>query len=102
MKNPSSNVVRGKVISVRIYPSEFGKERMAREETEGPPAEIFKKALDIDEEVTAQNIYDVGGEDDYDADALRKYQLERLRYVSLKCSPLYDTNICIPDIIMRS
>ena len=73
------NVVRGKVLSVCVYPSDFGKERMAKEEKEGPPPEIFKKR-DIDaEEVNEKNVYDVGGEDDYDEDALRKYQLERLR-----------------------
>ncbi|RDB28617.1 Pre-rRNA-processing protein ESF1 [Hypsizygus marmoreus] len=75
-----NNIVRGKVINVRVYPSEFGKERMAREEIEGPPPEIFKKKNIDDEEVNAQNIYQIGGEEDYDKDALRKYQLERLRY----------------------
>ena len=73
------NVVRGKVLSVRVYPSDFGKERMAREEKEGPPSEIFKKKDLIAEEVDEKNVYDVGGEDDYDEDALRQYQLERLR-----------------------
>ena len=73
------NVVRGKVFNVRVYPSDFGKERMAREEKEGPPPEIFKnKDIDIDD-VDEKNVYDVGEEDDYDEDALRKYQLERLR-----------------------
>jgi hypothetical protein len=73
------NVVRGKILSVRVYPSDFGKERMAREEKDGPPPEIFKKK-DLDsEEVDEKNVYDVGGENDYDEDALRKYQLERLR-----------------------
>ena len=71
------NVVRGKVLSVRVYPSDFGKERMAREEKEGPPSEIFKKK--DAEEVDEKNVYNVGGEDDYDEDALRQYQLERLR-----------------------
>ncbi|KAG6814076.1 hypothetical protein H0H92_003123 [Tricholoma furcatifolium] len=79
-KGSSAGIVRGKVLSIRVYPSEFGKERMAREEKEGPPPEIFKKTSDINEEVNAQNIYDVGGEDDYNKDALRQYQLERLRY----------------------
>ncbi|KAG6856644.1 hypothetical protein H0H87_002234 [Tephrocybe sp. NHM501043] len=79
-KGSLSNVARGKVLNVRIYPSEFGKERMAREETQGPPPEIFKKQNEEDNEVNAQNIYDVGGEDDYDKDALRQYQLDRLRY----------------------
>ncbi|KAG5638654.1 hypothetical protein H0H81_011206 [Sphagnurus paluster] len=74
------NVVRGRVLSVRIYPSDFGKARMLREETEGPPPEIFRKKKSEEDEVNAQNIYDVTDEDDYDKDALRKYQLERLRY----------------------
>lgn len=78
-KGAPNNIVRGKVVSVRIYPSEFGKERMAREETEGPPSEIFKKNLP--KEINAQTLYDIGDEDDYDRDALRKYQLERLRFV---------------------
>ncbi len=73
-------VARGRVLSVRIHPSQFGKERMEREEREGPPAEIFKKRKDEDEEVNERNIYDVGDEADCDEDALRNYQLERLRY----------------------
>ncbi|WVQ72765.1 hypothetical protein IAR50_002325 [Cryptococcus sp. DSM 104548] len=32
----------GKLMNVKIYPSEFGKERMAKEETEGPGGGIFK------------------------------------------------------------
>ncbi|KAJ7092673.1 hypothetical protein C8R44DRAFT_646688 [Mycena epipterygia] len=76
-----SHLVRGKVLSVRIYPSEFGKERLAREEKEGPPPEIFKKSSIVEEdEVNEKNIYQVGDENDYDEDALRRYQLERLRY----------------------
>ncbi|KAF8971365.1 hypothetical protein BDZ97DRAFT_1901573 [Flammula alnicola] len=74
------NVARGKVLSVRVYPSDFGKQRMAREEREGPPPEIFKKKdLDVDD-IDEKNVYEVGGEDEYDEDKLRKYQLERLRY----------------------
>jgi hypothetical protein len=54
---------------------------MAREEKEGPPPEIFRKKLDAEEEITPQSVYEVGDGNDYDEDALRKYQLERLRYV---------------------
>ncbi|KAF7306879.1 NUC153 domain-containing protein [Mycena indigotica] len=75
-----SRVARGTVTSVRIYPSEFGQERMAREEREGPPPEIFKKTTADEEDVNERNIYNVGDGNDYDDDALRKYQLERLRY----------------------
>ena len=31
----------GKVLPVRIYPSEYGKERLEREEVEGPPKGII-------------------------------------------------------------
>ncbi|KAJ3857805.1 hypothetical protein EV368DRAFT_29427 [Lentinula lateritia] len=81
VKTSATTVVRGRVLSVKIYPSQFGKERLAREEKEGPPPEIFKrKQVNDDEEVTDQNIIQVGDENEFDEDALRKYQLERLRY----------------------
>ena len=78
------NVARGRILSVRVYPSEFGKKRMAREEKEGPPTELFKKKRTTkveDEEINEKTIFETGDEADYDEDALRKYQLERLRYV---------------------
>ncbi|KDQ63530.1 hypothetical protein JAAARDRAFT_381668 [Jaapia argillacea MUCL 33604] len=78
-KGSGSGVVKGKVLSVRVYPSQFGKERMAREEKEGPPAELFKRNEE-EEEINEKNIIEVGEGNDYDEDALRKYQLERLRY----------------------
>jgi hypothetical protein len=76
-----------KVLRVAVYPSEFGLERMEREEREGPPKELFKKGrgtrmdeVDLDEEVNEQNIFtSQDGENDYDDDALRQYQLDRLR-----------------------
>ncbi|KAH9050421.1 hypothetical protein EDB84DRAFT_1555396 [Lactarius hengduanensis] len=73
--------VRGKVFSVRIYPSKFGLERMAHEE-KGPPLELFKKkkVADYEEDVNERTIYETGDSGEYDEDALRKYQLERLRY----------------------
>ena len=53
---------------------------MAREEVEGPPAEIFGKKDEVDEEeINERTVYEVGEEGKYDEDALRKYQLERLR-----------------------
>ncbi|PIL31880.1 hypothetical protein GSI_06584 [Ganoderma sinense ZZ0214-1] len=80
-KKSSGSVARGKVLSVRVYPSEFGKERMAREEKEGPPSGIFKKKCDLaPEEINERTVYEVGEGEDYDENALRKYQLERLRY----------------------
>ena len=92
----------GKVLSVRVYPSEYGKERMAKEETEGPPREIFSMkrstgsllvlggaegaSVDEDEDeedVNERTIFNQATAEEYDQDALRKYQLERLRYVML-------------------
>ncbi|OTA94283.1 hypothetical protein M434DRAFT_394837 [Hypoxylon sp. CO27-5] len=86
----------GRIERVSIYPSEFGKERMQREELEGPPREIFKKASDSqeedsepdseddsdddDDEKIKNEILKEGDDQDFDSDALRAYQLDRLRY----------------------
>ena len=72
-------VVRGKLLNVRVYPSNFGMQRMAQEDKEGPPPELFRKNALEDEEVTAETLIETNNGDDYDEDALRKYQLERLR-----------------------
>ncbi|KAF9787150.1 hypothetical protein BJ322DRAFT_703180 [Thelephora terrestris] len=82
-KKASKPVARGQVLNVRIYPSDFGRERMAKEEREGPPAELFKKPKEFEheDEVNEQNIFETGDvEEEVDEEALRKYQLERLRY----------------------
>ncbi|KDQ12856.1 hypothetical protein BOTBODRAFT_134036 [Botryobasidium botryosum FD-172 SS1] len=83
----SASGKKGRVLNVRVYPSEFGKERMAREEKEGPPPEVFKKSRrgDIDEEeeeedINEKTIFNEDGGEEYNEDALRQYQLERLRY----------------------
>lgn len=76
----------GKIEKICIYPSEFGKERMQREEKEGPPREIFNKKKkrhgdDSDSDVDIRDLYEEGDADkDVDNAALRQYQLERLRY----------------------
>ncbi|KAF5390243.1 hypothetical protein D9757_002977 [Collybiopsis confluens] len=81
VKGGPSSIVRGRIISVKIYPSQFGKERLAIEEREGPPPQIFKsRQMEEDAEVTEQNVIRVSDENDFDEDALRKYQLDRLRY----------------------
>lgn len=91
----------GRISKISVYPSEFGKERMAREEMEGPPKEIFAQrkpetkiedgALglesdeeesddrDDDEEIKKSLIREDQGEE-FDSAKLRRYQLERLRY----------------------
>ncbi|KUJ16638.1 uncharacterized protein LY89DRAFT_707793 [Mollisia scopiformis] len=82
----------GKIHKISIYPSEFGKERMDREELEGPPKEIFAKPVEEeepeedsedDEEVEEKIKKDLQKADEgkeFDGAALRQYQLERLRY----------------------
>ncbi|AMD21608.1 HFL248Wp [Eremothecium sinecaudum] len=76
----------GKIEKICIYPSEFGKERMKQEDVAGPPRELFKSKKkksndDDDSDVDINDLYDQeDGEKDYDSGALRKYQLERLRY----------------------
>lgn len=75
----ASKIGRGKVMSVRVYLSEFGKARLKREEVEGPPKEIFKKTRRDDNDLSLTNLIEEDDGDEYDEDALRKYQLERLR-----------------------
>jgi hypothetical protein len=84
----------GRVESVTIYPSEFGRERMEREELEGPPREIFASTKrkeesdeesdsdeDEDEKIKKRLLREQAGEgEEFDDAKLRQYQLERLRY----------------------
>jgi hypothetical protein len=70
-------VAGGRILSVRIHLSQFGKERLTQEEKEGPPKELFKKRNAGGED--EKNLYEIADENDYDEDALRQYQLERLR-----------------------
>ena len=83
----------GTLLKVSIYPSEFGKERLEREEMEGPPKEIFavgireeKEDSDMsddeaaDEDIKASILKNENGDEDFNPTALRKYQLERLHY----------------------
>lgn len=89
----------GRVVKVSVYPSEFGKERMQKEEVEGPPKELFKENkadFDSDEEGDSDEedekiknkLIQEGDDQDFDSDALRKYQLDRLRYyyAVMECS----------------
>ena len=63
---------KDELISVSIYTSEFGKQRMAHEELHGPPKEIYNDAAE-----------DV--ENPFNMVELRKYQLERMRYYFCIC-----------------
>jgi hypothetical protein len=96
----------GKIISVAIYPSEFGRERMEKEEMEGPPKEIFQSdssrseikrsagkpskieeysededsAGSSEDEAIKKQLLEEDTGAEFDSVALRKYQLDRLRY----------------------
>ncbi|KAK0124747.1 pre-rRNA-processing protein esf1 [Cadophora gregata f. sp. sojae] len=81
----------GKILKISIYPSEFGKERMEREESEGPPKEIFAKKeedsevdseedSDEEEEKIKKELLQADDGKEFDSAALRQYQLDRLRY----------------------
>ncbi|XP_017773935.1 PREDICTED: ESF1 homolog [Nicrophorus vespilloides] len=66
----------GSIISVNIYPSEFGKQRMAEEDIKGPK-----------ELVSSNDQYEVDDDDEeneegskYHMEKLRQYQLNRLKY----------------------
>lgn len=70
------------IFNFQIYPSEFGKERIAEEEIKGPQ-ELTEKKLDSD----AEDISDGDAKEDeneegtsYNMEKLRKYQLNRLKY----------------------
>jgi len=96
----------GRILKASVYPSEFGRERMEREEIEGPPKEIFaaaegrddgvsssseveegEQAEDEDENIKKSILQEDKGEE-FDSAKLRRYQLERLRYcyAVLTCS----------------
>ncbi|KAJ5286724.1 hypothetical protein N7478_002410 [Penicillium angulare] len=82
----------GRVLKVAIYPSEFGRERMEREEIEGPPKEIFAKNQDAssdneeeldsdeEEEEIKKSMLKADDGQEFNTTQLRRYQLERLRY----------------------
>ncbi|KAI9821708.1 MAG: pre-rRNA-processing protein esf1 [Pycnora praestabilis] len=92
----------GRILKVSVYPSEYGRERMEREEMEGPPAEIFinnnarseslpehshseeedddeENDEDEDEKIKKSLLKEDKGSE-FDSINLRRYQLERLRY----------------------
>ncbi|KAL2006323.1 hypothetical protein VTN00DRAFT_9977 [Thermoascus crustaceus] len=90
----------GRVLKVSVYPSEFGKERMEKEEIEGPPKEIFasnkrdeendvedeedddseESNEEEEEEKIKQAMLKEDKGEEFNSTSLRRYQLERLRY----------------------
>ncbi len=101
----------GRIRKISVYPSQFGKERMDKEEMDGPPKDIFggKKAgvprNHLSENSEEEDVEDEEGNDaeddkirksilkedqgiEFNSAKLRRYQLERLRYyyAVLDCS----------------
>lgn len=85
----------GKILSVTVFPSEFGRERMEREEIEGPPKELFQDSKKIEESDEEEDSDEDSEEEDervkndllkedkgteLNSTALRAYQLDRLKY----------------------
>ncbi|KAM7296993.1 ESF1 homolog [Ixodes scapularis] len=67
----------GAVKGVTIYPSAFGKERMAQESVSGPSGLVESAPK---KKVSTGKGDQTNGGERFDREALRKYQLDRLRY----------------------
>ncbi|KAI9713553.1 MAG: pre-rRNA-processing protein esf1 [Bogoriella megaspora] len=89
----------GRILKVTVYPSEFGQEQMEREELEGPPKELFTTTKvpetenessedESDDEKLKKRLLQEDTGEEYSSNALREYQLSRLRYyyAVLECS----------------
>lgn len=75
----------GSILKVTIYPSEFGKERMAEEEVKGPQELTGNKLENNDDSEFDSSDSEAGIDenedgDDYHMEKLRQYQLNRLKY----------------------
>ena len=88
----------GSVYSVTIYPSEFGKSRLANEEKYGPEGHIVmedeKFVDDENEEENKKQEVDRRRRDVQSLVGLRKYEKERLRYyfAVVDCDNQYTAN----------
>ncbi|GMM50672.1 pre-rRNA-processing protein [Starmerella bacillaris] len=101
----------GRVLSVQIYPSEYGKKQMQEEETQGPASHLFsaddsQKKGDASSQKSSKNKSksrsneetELDDDRDYSSSKLRKYQLQRLQYYyavvtcdsELSASKIYD------------
>lgn len=69
----------GRIVSVQIFPSEYGKKQMQAEELQGPAGELFAEE-DTRSKSLNRSIGDVEDDQDYSSSRLRKYQLQRLQY----------------------
>lgn len=79
---------KGEIKSVSIFPSEYGKEKMAEEELNGPDSQLFEERKkyndsdsdsDSDEAIKKELLNNDDGEE-INSKSFRKYQLQRMRY----------------------
>jgi hypothetical protein len=70
------------LLSVTVYPSEFGKEQMATERTSGPVVKLQPKSNKEQNKKSLISSKSSGAdaEADFDDDTLRAYELNKLRY----------------------
>ncbi|KAI1292048.1 ESF1 -like protein [Halotydeus destructor] len=64
------------IVSVKVFPSEFGKKRLAEEEVHGP-AELVGKTVEQSDD---ENRDEDGEGNSYATEKLRQYQINRLKY----------------------
>jgi hypothetical protein len=70
------------LLSVTVFPSEFGKEQMASERTSGPVVKLQPKTKGgkSNKSLISSSSSGADAEADFDDDALRAYELNKLRY----------------------
>lgn len=91
----------GSIISVKIYLSEYGKEKLEKENREGPDLGLSIKSRE-EEEINkgiVETWKEEAKEESIDYEKLRKYQLQRLRYYYAICET---DSISTADIIYQT
>lgn len=68
---------KGQLVKVSIYPSEFGKQRMAQEDHLGPQ-ELRSSQMNQENSSESEDDQDLNEKQDYEK--VRKYQINRLKY----------------------
>lgn len=84
---------KGEIKSIAIYPSEYGKEKMAEEELNGPDSLLFEDKKrrggdgsdseddsDDDEKIKQELLNNNDDGEEINSKSFRKYQLQRMRY----------------------
>lgn len=87
----------GRILNVVIYPSEFGMERMQREEIEGPPREIFASTANKNEDnvTTLDDVSDASDVSDAEDEEQVKEGLQQATTVKSSTRPSYEVTSLI-------